>query len=717
VAGALLTALLTGLVGFLARRRVSLEDQISARTLELERVSQQLSTVLDAAADGILGLDREGKCVVLNASAAEMLGYDMCELIGASSVDVWHRDTVDGKSCALEECPIYTTYKYGTKCRKPNALFWRKDGSSFHAAFVSKPIYHQGSLAGAVVTFRDVSAQREADLALREAYRKVERMNRELQDASQVKSQFLAHMSHEVRTPLNCIIGMTGLLLNTRLDDEQAEFAETIRVSGEGLLDIVNEILDFSKIEAKRMDLDRQPFDLRHCVEDAVDLVAPQAAKKKLELTYLLDESLHAWWIGDATRIRQILVNLLNNAVKFTDKGEVDLTVSGHLGEDGNYLITFSVRDTGVGIPPEQMSRLFQSFSQGDASVSRRFGGTGLGLAISKRLCELMGGAMSAESSGIAGQGATFRCTIVLAPDYSLRSVIAQAEQVSTIVGKRALLVERNQTSRETLAHQLKSMGVSCAAVEGAEGALRELSDVDLFGAPAAFDVAIIDMQSAACGERSLVQTIRSLPRRDTLPVVLLSPLGAHVEPPSALDNVMHVNKPVKLSLLYEALLRLLTSRQATHRITPACRNPYDSEIGKRHALRILLAEDNVVNQKVALRILSKIGYRADVVANGAEAVEALRRTPYDVVLMDVQMPEMDGAQASEIIRRDLPAERQPWIVAMTANAMTGDRERYQSAGMNDYIPKPIRVERLIEVLKSVRPLAQQTGLEALPTG
>lgn len=715
-AGALLTALLTFFVGYLTNRRITLEDQISVRTLELERVGYQLTTILDAAADGILGLDREGNCVVVNLSAAEMLGYDLSEMIGQPSHRIWQHDSSESAPGALEECPIYTTYKYGTQCRKPDALFWRKDGASFHVAFVSKPIYQQDVLSGAVVSFRDISGQRDADKKLIEAYRKVERINRELQEAGQVKNQFLAHMSHEIRTPLNCIIGMTGLLLSTRLDDEQVEFAETIRLSGESLLDIVNEILDFSKIEAKKMELEKQPFDLRHCVEDAVDLVASSAAKKGLEVTYLIEETLHNWWVGDATRIRQILVNLLGNAVKFTDQGEVDLTVSGRPNDDGCYSITFSVRDTGVGVPPERLDRLFHSFSQVDVSVSRRFGGTGLGLAISKRLCELMGGAMSVESSGVPGQGSTFRFSIPLVPDYSLRSLIEHAVATSTVMGKKALVVERNATSRETLSQQLKSLGVACVVVDSVPLALQRLRAVDLFDMPETFDVAIIDMQFTDTDSRPLGLAMRELPQREKLPLILLSPLGAHVESTPALNNVAHVTKPVKLSLLYEALMKVLASHQATRRVTPAPYNPYDSAIGKRHALRILLAEDNVVNQKVATRILSKIGYRADVVSNGLEALEALHRTPYDVVLMDVQMPEMDGEQASIRIRQEIPAGRQPWIVAMTAHAMNGDRERYQAAGMNDYIPKPIRVERLIEVLQSIQPLSQRTGLEALPS-
>ena len=702
--GCLLTVLLTGFIAILTRRRVALEKQIQTRTRELERVSQQIVTILDSAADGILGLNKDGVHTVVNASAAQMLGYQISELLGRPSYALWNRARSDGQPCTEEDCPVYTTYKYGTEHRKSDATFWRKDGTSFRAAFVSKPLYQQGNLVGAVVTFRDITEQKATEENLQKAYNDLERVNNALQEASQVKSQFLAHMSHEIRTPLNSVIGMTGLLLNTRLDEEQQEFAETIRTSGENLLAVVNEILDYSKIEAKKMELEKQPFELRHCVEDAIDLVASAAAAKKLELTYLIDEKLHTWWIGDATRIRQIIVNLLSNAVKFTDEGEVDLSVTGKLSENGNYLLTFSVRDTGVGIPPERANLLFQSFSQVDVSTTRRFGGTGLGLAISKRLCELMGGAISVESTGQAGQGATFKFSIQLEPDYSLHAELERAVASVALAGKKVLLVERNATSRATLIRQLDALGVQSVAVDSATVALQKLSAVDLFDSSEVFDVAVIDSQMATPEGQPLGSEIRKIPGREKLPLVLLSPLGAHVGADVETNCVAHVTKPVKLSLLYDAIVRAVSLRPAARKIVTAQNKQYDADMGRRNPLRILLAEDNVVNQKVATRILSKIGYRADVVANGLEALEAVKSSAYDVVLMDVQMPEMDGEQATVRIRQEVDPDKQPWIVAMTANAMAGDRERYQAAGMNDYVPKPIRVERLIEILRQIQP-------------
>lgn len=701
ISGTLLTALLSGFAGLLARRRVALERQVQTRTRELERVSQQIVTILDSAADGILGLNKEGVHTVVNASAAQMLGYRISELLGRHSYSLWNRVKGDGQMGEEESCPVYTTYKYGTEHRRSDATFWRKDGSSFRAAFVSKPLYQQGHLVGAVITFRDITEQKATEENLQQAYNDLERVNGALQEASQVKSQFLAHMSHEIRTPLNSVIGMTGLLLNTRLDEEQQEFVETIRFSGENLLSVVNEILDYSKIEAQKMELEKQPFELRHCIEDAIDLVASSAAAKKLELTSLIDEKLHTWWIGDATRIRQILVNLLSNAVKFTDEGEVDLSVAGKPAEGGCYLLTFCVKDTGIGIPADRADRLFQSFSQVDVSTTRRFGGTGLGLAICKRLCELMGGSIAVESSGVPGEGTTFRFTVLLEPDYSLHAEIDRAVASVALAGKNVLLAEKNATSRETLVRQLEALGVRAVAVETASGALQRLGEADLFET---FDAAVIDSQLATPDGKPLGGAIRKIPGREKLPLVLLSPLGAHVGPDVESTCVSHVTKPVKLAHLYDAIVRAVSLRPATRRIATVQPNQYDADMGRRHPLRILLAEDNVVNQKVATRILSKIGYRADVVSNGFEALEAVKTTPYDVVLMDVQMPEMDGEQATLRIRREVAPDKQPWIVAMTANAMSGDRERYQEAGMNDYVPKPIRVERLIEILQRLRP-------------
>ncbi len=710
--GGLLTLLMANVAGHLANRRVLLERQVRARSIELGRANQQIGTILDTAGDGILALDAEGRLTGVNAAAAQMLGYEICELIGQPCEVLWRQGPSPGTPETEEASPLCATYKYGSAQRPSDEVFLRKDGTRFHVAYVSKPLRENGNVVGAVVTFRDITEQRQAEEDLQRANTELENVNNALREASQAKNRFLAHMSHEIRTPLHSVIGMSGLLMSTALTEEQMEYAETIRVSGESLLSVVNEILDFSKIEAEKLELENRPFNLRHCVEDAVDVVAAEAARKNLELLYHIDEKLPAEWIGDVSRLRQILVNLLSNAIKFTDKGEVEVAVTGQPRDDRQTLLWFSVRDTGVGISSENKSKLFASFSQCDASTTRRFGGTGLGLTISKRLCELMGGSMEVESPGVPGYGTTFRFSVLAEADRDERAPNTASDIV--VVGKRVLIVAGSQAGQDVLAQQIRALGMIPVAVGTAREALDLLSAADLFGKFEAFDLAMLDAQLSDMDGAALGQAIHAIPGREKLGLILLSPLGAHAVDAATALMAEQLTKPVKMSHLYDAIVRLFAAQPAQRQAAARAPARFNSEVGRQHPLRILVAEDNVVNQKVAVCILEKLGYRADTVSNGLEAVEAVRRGAYDLVLMDGQMPEMDGEQAAIQIRKELPAARQPWIVAMTANVMTDDRERYQAAGMNDYISKPVRVERLVEVLLSVQAVAGRTGLAAL---
>ncbi|MDP3071862.1 MAG: PAS domain-containing protein [Opitutaceae bacterium] len=559
----------------------------------------------------------------------------------------------------------------------------------------------------------DVTAERRAQAEIEKARDQAEDLNRQLENAldraqrlaqeaaaaTVAKSEFLANMSHEIRTPLNAVLGMSSVLLGTALSAEQREYAETIRSSGDGLLELLNGILDYSKIESGHLDLETRPFDLRECVESAMDVLAARAAEKHIDLLCELAPGVPDSIGGDDTRLRQVFVNLLSNAVKFTSHGQVLLAVDCVQRDGEEVRLRFAVRDSGIGIPEDRMNRLFKSFSQVDASTTRQYGGTGLGLAICKRIVELMGGRIWVES--VVGQGSTFIFEIEAAAVVENEKPFVTTSS-PVFSGRRVLVVDDNSESRRILCAQFASWGLVARGVDSGPGALEALGD----GTPC--DLVVMETDLPLMTGQEVLRRIRLKHSPAHLPVAMLVRPG-QARGAVELGVAAYVSKPIKAATLLETVVAIFHGRTAQ----PAESASEEAPLGARHPLSVLLAEDNPVNQRVATLLLQRMGYRADVAANGREAIDAIARRRYDLVLMDVQMPEMDGLQATrEICSRLTPVQR-PRIVAMTANASTSDRDECLGAGMDGFLSKPVRQADLRLALEATpaRSAAEQTSI------
>ncbi len=636
----------------------------------------------------------EGKTLYISDRVQEVLGFTAEEMTERGFFESFVDEDV-----IIAKAKFFYAAQKGQRFSDLEFRCETKAGDTIWLTARGAPMYDEASqtLVGYRGICEDITERKQISQELVGAKEAAE-------SANKAKSEFLANMSHEIRTPMNAIVGMTGLLLGTGLNSEQRDYAQTIRTAADTLLTIISEILDFSKIEAGKLELENHPFDLANLVEEAIDCVALTASEKGVELYWQVASELPPGFTGDVTRLRQILVNLLANAVRFTAKGDVSISVTKAQDDKGAQFVLFSVYDTGIGIPADKIPLLFQSFSQVDASTTRKYGGTGLGLAISRKLTELMGGNIWVESE--EHKGSVFHVAIPLKEALPPKPLVVNP----ILKGKTLIICAQHQGVRSMLESLALSWNMSTLAVDTGAEVMQKLR------AGLTFHAAVIEEQVADMAGKDLVQEMRRQRGAAAAPCILLcslqqqAALGQNLPP----GFVAALAKPVHYQQLHGILATSLKGGKVTNKLLRST-GRIDTGFGQRRPLRILLAEDNIINQKVATRILSQMGYRPDVVHNGVEVLQALERQKYDVILMDIQMPEMDGLEATRQVRKKFTGARRPWIIAMTANAMDSDRKNCFDAGMDGYLSKPVRIEALeAELVRSSENIGQVVDFSVL---